>query len=195
MAMTQIEKRYVNRQKKADRNIENIRQSLSLLNLDNVHDTLEIGCGIGAVSAYLAGPCILNVTGVDIDPDQIEIARKLYSQGERLRYLVEDAANFSFEDNSFDLVVSQNAFHHIADWRKAVREVARVLRPRGYFIWQDLAFPELIKKIFQPVVNRYGLYTIDEIKLEFANNNFDTIDKDRLLHGLFVHQKLVLQKR
>jgi uncharacterized protein (DUF1810 family) len=82
-----------------------------------------------------------------------------------------------------------------AERRKAVCEAARVLRPRGYFLWFDLAFPKFIKNLFQPIVKNYGLYTIDEIKLEFIRNEFEVVYYDHQYHGLFEHHNLVLQNR
>ena len=50
MAMTKFEKLFVNRQKKGDRNIEIARNRLNGLNIQNIHDVLEIGCGTGTDS-------------------------------------------------------------------------------------------------------------------------------------------------
>ena len=48
MAMTRFEKLFVNRQKKGDRNIEAVRNRLIGLNIQDIHDVLEVGCGVGA---------------------------------------------------------------------------------------------------------------------------------------------------
>lgn len=194
MAMTRLEKRFVNRKRKAERNIDKVRQRLEELEVQNIHDVLELGCGIGAVSAFLAETYRMNVYGIDFDPEQVEVARTMYPEGDRLRYKIEDASNLSYENGSFDLVLSQNVFHHIPAWDTAVREVARVLRPRGYFIWLDLGFSRLIKRILQPFVREYGLYTIDEIQLQFTECGFKQKFYERHVHGPFIYQHLVLQK-
>lgn len=195
MAMTCLEKRFVNRKQKAERNVGRIRRNLDKLNIEQIHDVLEIGCGIGSVSAYLAQTYGMQVLGTDFDPEQVKIAKELYPSSDHLQYKVEDASNLSFESSSFDLVVSQNTFHHIPNWRKAIGEVSRVLRPHGYFLWFDLAFPKLIIRLFQPLTRNYALYTIDEIRYEFIQKNFETISAEKLLHGPFMHHNLVLQKR
>lgn len=74
----------------------------------------------------------MNVVGTDFDPAQINIARSNHPENDRLRFKIEDASNLSFKDDSFDLVLSQNVFHHVPSWEKAVHEVSRVLRPEGY---------------------------------------------------------------
>ena len=194
MAMTGLEKRFVNRQRKAGRNIERVRQRLDEIDADEIHDVLEIGCGIGVVSAFLSENYNMKVIGTDFDPEQIEMARKLNLEGMRLRFQVEDASDLSFEDGSFDLVLSQNVFHHIPAWNKAVQEVARVLRESSYFIWFDLAFPAFVKNLLRQFVKKYALYTFDEVRVEFGRNGFNQLFYERVLHGPFLHHHLVLYK-
>jgi ubiquinone/menaquinone biosynthesis C-methylase UbiE len=194
MAMTRFEKLFVNRQRKAERNIEKVCSLLEQLDIENLHDALELGCGIGSVSVYLSENHQMNVIGTDFDLAQIEIARSSYPENDRLHFRVEDASNLSFEDNSFDLVLSQNVFHHIPAWDVAVREVFRVLRQGGYLIWLDLVFPQLIKTVFQPLVKNYGLYTFDDIEKAFMNSGFTQQFSERLAHGPFTHHQIVLQK-
>jgi SAM-dependent methyltransferase len=194
VAMTGLEKRFVNRQRKAGRNIERVRQRLDEIDADEIHDVLEIGCGIGVVSAFLSENYNMKVIGTDFDPEQIEMARKLNLEGMRLRFQVEDASDLSFEDGSFDLVLSQNVFHHIPAWNKAVQEVARVLRESSYFIWFDLAFPAFVKNLLRQFVKKYALYTFDEVRVEFGRNGFNQLFYERVLHGPFLHHHLVLYK-
>jgi len=157
MAMTGLEKRFVNRERKVKRNIEKVNQCLEKMGIQKIHQVLELGCGTGAVSAYLANNYQMKVYGTDFDPEQIEIAKKKYKENDHLRFMVDDASNLNFEVVNFDLVLSQNVFHHIPAWETAVQEVVRVLRPGGYLIWLDLAFPRLIKDIVQPFVKNYAI--------------------------------------
>lgn len=194
MAMTGFEKQFVNRRQKAERNIKNVSARLEQLDISNINDVLEIGSGVGFVSAWLVETYGMNVYGTDFDPDQITTARGLHPESERLHFGVEDASSLSFADSSFELVLSQNVFHHIPDWKRAVREVRRVLRPEGYLIWYDLVFPKFIKRLFQPLVSNYGLYTFDDIQGEFDNNGFAELFHERFTHGPFTHHHYVLQR-
>jgi len=194
MKMSWLEKRLVNRRRKAERNIAKIRRLLGELDIPAPLDALELGCGIGAVSAFLAESCGMNVVGADYDPDQIALARRMHAESERLRFQVEDAARLSFAGASFSLVVSQNVFHHVPDWRAAVREVARVLRPEGYLIWHDLVFPALAAKLAGPLLKNYGLYTLSEIEAAFEKCALTVIHRQRFSRGPFAHYELVMRK-
>ena len=162
MEMTRLEKWFVNRSKKAERNIVRVRQRLRELPSEAIQDVLELGCGIGTVAAYLAATYGMNVYGTDYDAEQIQIARNMQPQNEHLHYSVEDAANLSFQDAGFDLVVSQHVFHHIPDWKTATKEVARVLRPGGCL--PDLLQSPICGMIFfgNPSLNHWRKYKMTE---------------------------------
>lgn len=194
MRMTGLEKRLVNRKKKAERNVEKLRQRLAELDTQTMHDALEIGCGIGVVSAFLAEEYGMNVHGTDFDLDQVRGARSLNRESERLHFGVADAARLPFANSTFDLVVSQNVFHHVPDWKGAVREVRRVLRPNGCLVWYDLAFPGWIVKVFRSALRNYGLYTFEQVRRELGAQGFQTLFHERIVHGPFGHHQMVLQR-
>ena len=53
--MTKIEKQFVNRKKKAKGNIKKIQYAFQQIEIEKINTVLELGCGIGFVSSYLAG--------------------------------------------------------------------------------------------------------------------------------------------
>jgi len=194
MAMTGIEKRFVNRERKAQRNKDMVELWFEQLDVNKIHDVLELGCGIGAVSAYLSKEYNMNVYGSDFDPEQIQIARKMYPEIDCLYFGIEDGTNLSCKDESFDLILSANVFHHIPAWEYAIQEVTRTLRPQGYFIWADLAFPKIIKQVFQPLIKSYGLYTIEDIRTAFSKSGLKELNYERIAHGPFTHHQALLQR-
>jgi SAM-dependent methyltransferase len=194
MEMTRLEKHFVNRESKGRHNIELLCQRLNAIGREKIHHVLELGCGVGYVSAFLAKAYKMHVIGTDFDAEQIEKARSLHRDGELLQFQTLDAANLAFKDASFDLVISQNVFHHVAEWQRVVQEVGRVLRAGGYFIWLDLAFPAFAKKLLQPWSKTHGIYTFEDVRRELQKSDLTQLFYEKIRHGLFAHHHLVLQK-
>lgn len=103
---------------------------------------LDIGCSAGAASAaYAAHYPDVDVHAIDIGAGMLRYAHaRAESLGVAVHYHQMDAASMSFEDNSFDLVVSHNLMHEIGEEkRKAmIRESFRVVRTGGVVIHQDV---------------------------------------------------------
>jgi 2-polyprenyl-3-methyl-5-hydroxy-6-metoxy-1,4-benzoquinol methylase len=98
MHMSAVEKLFVNREAKGRHNFKRVRQILAALPTDTMHCVLELGCGIGTLSALLAACYPMDVVGTDSDPAQIEIARVRHPETDRLHYRVEDASKLSCTD-------------------------------------------------------------------------------------------------
>jgi ubiquinone/menaquinone biosynthesis C-methylase UbiE len=94
-------------------------------------DVLEVGCGTGAVSRYLATlPGVSRVLGVDPSEYFVERARDLAHEP-RVTFATGDARSLELEDGTFDLVVFHTTLTHVPDCDAALDEAHRVLRPGG----------------------------------------------------------------
>jgi len=104
---------------------------------------LEVGCGPGHLSIRMASQLDYRVTGLDLDPRMIEVARanadhQTADNQRQPTFVVGDVASLPFPDASFDLVVSTLSMHHWADPTAALSEIGRVLRPGGRALIWDL---------------------------------------------------------
>jgi len=96
---------------------------------------LEYGCGNGQLS-LLAAKHGAETVGVDISEVSVENARREAARqglADRARFHVMDCEALQLEDNSFDVVCESGVLHHL-DLRKAMPEIARVVKPGGYVI-------------------------------------------------------------
>ncbi len=98
---------------------------------------LEIGAGTGffvlnLMQAGLAKSAVVT----DISPGMVEVAvRNGTGLGLDVTGQVADAETLPFGDGEFDLVIGHAVLHHIPDVELALREVLRVLRPGGRFVF------------------------------------------------------------
>lgn len=98
---------------------------------------LELGCGTGFFLLNLMQAGVASRGFVtDISPGMVEVAlRNARNLGLDVQGRVADAETIPYDDNSVDLVVGHAVLHHIPDVGKALREVLRVLKPGGRFVF------------------------------------------------------------
>lgn len=98
-------------------------------------DAIELGCGTGYVSAWLARRGARPV-GIDNSPKQLESARAFQSEfGLEFPLLLGNAEKLPFPDATFDLAISEYGACLWADPTRWVPEAARVLRPGGRLVF------------------------------------------------------------
>jgi len=90
---------------------------------------LDVGCGPGYVSAAAAERGASPI-GIDFSAEMVGIARRMFPA---IKFCEGDAQQLGFADGTFDRVVSNFAFLHLADPERACAEACRVLKPGGKF--------------------------------------------------------------
>ena len=95
---------------------------------------LMLGCGTGEESKLLEtfGANPEQLTGIDLSEKSIEIAKNTYKNVE---FIVADMNKLPFENESFDFVYSSLAIHYSATPEETYKEVYRVLKKGGQFLF------------------------------------------------------------
>jgi len=116
------------------------RELASSINIDQAK-VLDVGCGIGGPCRMLTNEYNCLVTGIDISQEYIDTA-KLLTQLVGSKYPIEflraDATQLPFGNESFDVVWTQHVQMNIEDKNAFYSEIARVLSPKGYFLYYDI---------------------------------------------------------
>ena len=102
-------------------------------------EVLSVGCGPGVILNEVSElhPSV-RATGIDISADRVKEAFQRNRENPRLNFVRGDAQAMPFPSDSFDLVYSRMLLQYLREKEKAVAEMARVCRPGGIVLLQDL---------------------------------------------------------
>ena len=104
---------------------------------------LDFGCGVGRLTQALAYH-FNQVSGVDIAPSMLELARKYNKHGNKCTYHLNEAADLNlFSDNGFDFIYSNITLQHMEPQfsKKYIKEFLRILTPQGLILFQHPSEP------------------------------------------------------
>ncbi len=132
-----------------------IRRLKRLVPLRPGSSALEIGCGRGAGAGILLREFQLaHLIAMDLDMRMVRKAQAhLSAQQERFFLLAGDVTFIPMKAGSVDAVFGFGVLHHVVDWRSALREIAKVLRPGGVYF-----FEELYPALYQNFITRHILF-------------------------------------
>ena len=117
--------------------IDLIEELLIWANVKDVSNLIDVGCGIGGSTLYLAEKFNSKATGITLSSVQANRATQRAIEvklEETAQFQVADALNMPFPDNNFDLVWSLESGEHMPDKGQFFQECYRVLKPGGTFI-------------------------------------------------------------
>jgi ubiquinone/menaquinone biosynthesis C-methylase UbiE len=105
--------------------------------------SLDVACGAGVVACHFAS-VVRSATGIDITPAMIEKARALQAKAglANVQWDVGDVKHLPYADNSFSIVTSRYAFHHIPEPGRVLQEMVRVCRAGGVIAVADICVSE-----------------------------------------------------
>lgn len=107
-------------------------RALKMLPLEAGMHVLDAGCGIGGTSRYLAGEYGCQVTGIDLTPEYIDVARMLTDRiglSGQCTFTQGSVLDMPFEDAGFDTAMTFHVAMNIEDRAGFYTELARVLKP------------------------------------------------------------------
>ena len=168
-------------------------QIITLARQQQAQNILDLGCGAGHVSFYLAAACQeAQITAYDLSDKMLAVVAA--EAGERglanIKTQQGMVEKLPFADNQFDLVVTRYSAHHWLDVPKALSEIKRVLKPDGMLI---ISTPD--KLIYSDKRNFKNEFHVKELyKDEFVALISKYFSKSQLLFQNFIGNSSVLME-
>jgi arsenite methyltransferase len=134
---------------------EATKELIELCHIGKDTYVLDVGCGAGATTSYLAETYGCRVVGVDLRESMVvrssERAQKL-GVTDLVEFRAADAQELPFDDATFDAVLCESVATFIEDKQRVVGELARVVKPGGYVglneeIWLKEPTPEVAEHV------------------------------------------------
>lgn len=179
------------------RRVETIVEKLNPKDNERI---LDCGCGDGLFLVALNEISNCQLYGLDIDKTNLRLAKK-YLKGKPVKLVYGDATKMPFKDEFFDKIYCSEVLEHVADDKKVVSEMKRVLKKRGTlvvtvpnhnypFLWDpinkclEMLFDTHIKSGFWAGIwNKHRrLYYLDEFTDIIKGNDFEIRERMALTH-------------
>ncbi len=114
------------------------RDSIEIISKNNF-SALDVSCGTGEGLLILRKKTNGKIAGVDLSEEMLKIAKQKFS-GKNIELKKASVDDIPYKDESFDVVLSTEAFHHYPNPENAVKEMIRVLKKGGELIITDPDF-------------------------------------------------------
>jgi SAM-dependent methyltransferase len=141
----------------------------------NEADVLEVGCGNGMIWRENLDriPPGWRLMLTDLSPGMVDEARAIL--GDRVSHVSADVQELPFAEASFDAVIANHMLFHIEDRPRALREIARVLRPGGLFRATSIGLDHMrqLRELVPPAEGSQWAktrerFTIEQVPAELA---------------------------
>jgi ubiquinone/menaquinone biosynthesis C-methylase UbiE len=130
------------------------KKLVELCRISREKSVLNVGCGVGVNSCYIAEKYGSGVMGIDISQTMITKSRdraKKKKLNDKVIFHIADAVNLPFKNNSFDMVIAESVNSFIEERERAIDEYRRVCKSGGFVglnevIWIKDNAPHEIQK-------------------------------------------------
>ena len=162
---------------------ERINLGLRMLPPRRFASGLEIGYAAGALQMVLA-PHVDELHGLDLDADPVVVRAFLAQRGIHSNIIQGNVYELPYADSRFDLAFCFSVFEHLAEYPRALREMARVLQPGGLFLLGmprvDVVMGAGFRAIGFKGIDGHHVTTPADVERGFAGAGFKVLRENHL---------------
>ena len=159
-------------------------QAIARMRVEPVSRVLDVGCGSGWATRLLADYAFNGrVTGIDISDEMIRVAREASQAHPHVDFEVASAEKLPFADGEFTHAFSMESLYYYRNLAQALREIHRVMKPRGLFCavmdlyWENEATHQWIDTLKVQV----ELLSIEDYRSLFIDAGFSDVRDQRII--------------
>lgn len=173
------------------------------LNLKHFSSVVDVGCGPGALTAYIAKHAPnAEVIGIDPSDSMIRFARLLHAKQSNLHFVQEDMSNTTISQ-PVQLFFSCNAFHLMNKFeqKKALQAMSRLTDQNHGFLFMIMAAktscPDAFNRAYARVLNKQQWQNLNYVNLDhyFQPHNDQTFVQLSKDSGFLVRATRVIEER
>ena len=146
---------------------------------------LDAGCGSGYSTKLICSRYDpRELVAFDIMPEQIKLAKERYKEA---CFFIGDVTEINSPSNKYDAVFVFGILHHVPEWKRALQEIYRVLKPKGVLVIEEVNrhgvdFVEKYLHFFHPQESRFDwLQFVEELQVV----GFNIIDDSKIIFSIF----------
>lgn len=119
--------------------LETTEEIVAMLSLKPGLKVLDVGCGIGGSGFYMVKNFNVQVLGVDLSTNMIQIGkqRAIEFKDDKVEFVVQDVTSAEYEPESFDVIYSRDTILHIEDKKSLFANFLKWLKPGGEVLISD----------------------------------------------------------
>lgn len=168
---------------------KNYRRILENIDVKANYKILDVGCGTGKLLSLIREKNKkVELYGIDLSPKMIDVCKKNYNN---INFSVGDAEKLDFDDNSVDLLITSEAFHHFPYPEKSLKEFKRVIKKDGVIVLCDMYRPTPVRQFMNFMFNFTNtgdvkMYNKKEI-MSLINNSGLKIKNRKYYYSSFIY--------
>jgi tocopherol O-methyltransferase len=146
------------KEKAREAQIEMLWQCASMVRVRLATRVLDVGCGYGGTSIFLASELACRVDGLSLSPNQLAVANKKAAAAKvrsNVRFQLQDAERFEYPEDHYDLVWTMESSEHFADKQRYFHKVHRTLRRDGRLllaVWTGSMASDSVRRVAEHFV-------------------------------------------
>lgn len=158
---------------------------------------LEIGCGSGSGIEIIRSIFMVEqLHAFDLDWEMIKLAKnRRRSRSSKTVLWIGNARSLPVRTGHYDAVFTFGAIHHVVDWRAALKEVYRVLKPGGRFYAEEILKKYITHPIWGRLMNhpQGDRFDLEHFETELSATGFEIVESRQFLDlfGWFIADKPV----